>query len=119
LRKMGTPRISNVTVFIIAFYTFLEVIFDTAQSPCGKKLTIGKGIDSIFVAANANELLHIAIPWRHIVVANGPIDSEPVATGSFEVVVAPPLSLPCPHDALAANLVAADPIERFVLDIGM
>ena len=75
--------------------------------------------EAVFIAADANEFFDMRIPGGYIGVADGPVDGEAVAEWGIEFEIAETLGLAVPEEATAADLVAADPVEWFLLYIGM
>ena len=69
--------------------------------------------------AHADEAFHVAVPGRHVGVANRPVDAMPVPQIRLEIEVAPPVHLPPPDQRLSAHLVSLNPGERLVLDVGI
>src|SRR3954469_10870092 len=61
---------------------------------------------------HANELLDIAPPRRHVLVADRPVDAHSFARVRLVVEIAPAKDAAAPHDRLAADLPAANPRER-------
>lgn len=96
-----------------------DVFFDAIHFPGRKEFAVGELREVVLVAADAGELLDMAVPGGEVVVADGPGNGEPVAGGAFEFKGAPALGLAGPKEGFAADLVAADPIERFLLYVGV
>src|SRR5690606_8454518 len=61
----------------------------------------------------------MGIPGCDIIVPDRPVDAVAHLCRCYESVVAPALTRPAPDNGLASNLVAADPIKRLILGIGM
>lgn len=96
-----------------------DMSFGAVHFPGWKEFTVGELDESIFVAADAGEFLDIAIPGGEVVIADGPGRGDAVTRRAFEFEWAPALRLPGPEEAFAADLVAPDPVEWFLLDVGM
>src|SRR6476660_6477109 len=68
--------------------------------------------ESFVLALHADELLDIAPPRRHVLVADRPIDGDSLLRVRLVVEIAPPEHAAAPHDRLAADLPPANPRER-------
>src|SRR6267142_2978817 len=61
----------------------------------------------------------MAIPGRDVLVANGPGDSISVTQRRGNIAGAPARASAAPDQRFPADLIAAHPVERFLLDVGM
>src|SRR5579872_3904944 len=61
----------------------------------------------------------MVVPRREIVVTDGPVDRDAIADVALEIQVTPAVALPTPGDGASADLVAADPVEALLLDVGI
>src|SRR4051812_14389257 len=61
---------------------------------------------------DADELLDVAPPRRHVVVADRPVDGDSFAGVRFVIEITPAKDAAAPHDRLATDLPAANPRER-------
>src|SRR6476469_2010959 len=84
-----------------------------------QKLAVGHCLEMVGVAANSDELLDVGVPRRDIVVGDRPVHPVAELLRRDELVLAPALARTAPDDRLAADLVAADPVERFGLHVGV
>src|SRR5690349_6255541 len=71
------------------------------------------------VSADTDKSLDVRVPRSHIVVGNRPVHPVTEFLRRDELVLAPPLTRATPDDRLAAHLIAADPVERLLLDVWM
>ena len=117
LGDVGRAAHNHVPVGIFGRYFFLKMRLHTVPFVGRQKLAVGQARESVFIARNAGEFLHVAIPGGQISIANGPVNSESVTGRAVEIEVAPPLRLPRPHQRFTANLIAPNPVEWFFLHI--
>src|SRR5689334_16136720 len=82
-----------------------------------QKLAVGHRLEVVGVAADSDELLDVGVPRRDIVVSDRPVHSVAELLRSDELVLAPALARTAPDDRLAADLIAADPVERLGLHV--
>src|SRR6266487_2436003 len=61
----------------------------------------------------------MTIPGRHIAIANRPINSITVTLRCCKIKFTPSCTSPAPDERFAAYLVAAYPLKRFFLYVGM
>src|SRR6185503_9732844 len=80
---------------------------------------IGHGFQPVLIAADARKFFDMRVPRRYIVVTDWPVDGIAVALRGGKLKITPPLAGASPHDRFAAHLVAAYPIERLFLDVGV
>ena len=66
---------------------------------------------------DADELLDVAPPRRHVRVADRPVDGDALFRVRLVVEIAPPVDAPAPHDGAAADLSSANPVERLVVRV--
>ena len=84
-----------------------------------QEFAIGDLRESVTVSGNARDFFHMRIPWRKIGIADGPVGAVSVGQIRFEIELCPALHHACPEQGFSADLIAADPIERLGLLIGM
>src|SRR3954462_7512886 len=82
-----------------------------------QEFSIRHRLQMIGVAANADEFLDVRVPRSDIVVSDRPVHAVAQLFRRDEFVLAPALAGATPDYRLPANLVAADPVERFLLDV--
>jgi hypothetical protein len=70
-------------------------------------------------AADAHEAFHIIVPRGKVFIADRPIYGDPFFCVGFEIEVTEPVALSSPGEGSAADLVAADPVIGFFLNIGV
>src|SRR3954469_7906232 len=80
-------------------------------------LAIRHPLESIPIAAHTDELLDVRVPGRDVVVADRPVHPVAELLRRDELVLAPPLARSAPDERLAADLIAADPVERRLLHV--
>src|ERR1700733_11435258 len=61
----------------------------------------------------------MVIPGREVVVADRPVNSDAVTRICLKIHLAPAVTLATPCDGATANLVAADPVEPLLLEVGI
>src|SRR5690606_34409759 len=66
---------------------------------------------------NACEFLHVAVPWREVIVANWPVDSNAFLRIRLEVPFVPSIAVPAPEQRTTTNMISAIPIESFLFHI--
>src|SRR5690606_32181319 len=59
----------------------------------------------------------MTIPFLHILVPYGPINTVIKSFGTFKFIITPSLGLSCPKERLSPHLVASNPIKRLLLNI--
>src|SRR3954471_18185364 len=82
-----------------------------------QKLSIRHRFEMVGVAAYANEFLDVRVPGSDVVVGDRPVHAVAELLRCDELVLAPALAGAGPDDRLAPDLVAANPVERFRLDV--
>jgi hypothetical protein len=94
-----------------------HVLFHAVQFHGGHELAIGK-LGKIFDgAADASESLNVIIPRRDILIADRPVDGDAFLRVGFEIEIAEAIALTPPHQRAAADVITAEPIEGFLLDV--
>jgi len=93
------------------------VFLDAVEVEGRKVFAVGHCLESIAVAAHSDEFLDVGVPWRDVVVTYRPVNPVPLSLGRREFVFAPALAGAPPDDRFAADLVAADPVERLLLHV--
>ena len=73
----------------------------------------------LLLAADADVALHVVVPGRHVLVADGPVDADALLGVRLEVDRAMPVGLARPEQRAAADVIAADPVEPLGLGIGL
>src|SRR3569833_357247 len=116
---MCPAGLHHKAVLIMPVYFTLDLLFNGTHFKRRKVFAIGQRLQAVPVSANAREFLDVAVPRRNVLIADRPVDSIPETLGSRKFEIAPALAGPPPHDRLTANLVAADPVERLFLYVGM
>ena len=91
-----------------------DVLLRAVQRHRRQELAVRQLRQTLFLAADADEAVHVIVPWRDVGIANRPIDRDAVAQIGLEVEVAPAINLAAPDDRLAADLPGAEPVERTV-----
>src|SRR5213080_2786213 len=79
-----------------------------------QELPVGQLRQSQPLAAHPDEPFHVVVPRRDVGVADRPVHAEAVPRVGLEIEIAPAVYLPAPHDGLAADLAATDPVKRLV-----
>src|SRR5580700_289054 len=96
-----------------------QMLLDAVQFIGRQILPVRHRLDALTGAAHADEFLDMAIPWRDVVVADGPRDSISVTLRRSKIAGTPARAGAAPDQRFAADLIAAHPVERFLLDVGM
>ena len=117
LRQMRPPALHDVAIAVVRAHRVAQVLLDAVEVERRQVLAVGHRLDPVAVAAHADEALDVRVPRRDVVVADRPVDPVAVALRRGELVVAPALAGAAPDERLAADLVAADPVERLLLHV--
>src|SRR6185437_7240696 len=115
--QVRAPAYDNVAVVVMLHDPLLHYFFHGIHLPGRQKIAVGQSFQAIVIAADACKTLYISIPRRHIVVPDGPVYRITIPRGPLKIKFAPALRLPGPKQRLAAHLVTAYPIKRFLLYI--
>ncbi len=116
---VGAARCDEVAVLVVGCEVVLKVFFDAGELEGWQEFAIGQRGEVFNAAGDACEFLDVRIPGGELLVGERPLDRETVAGGAVEIVLAPALRPPGPHEGFAAGLVAADPLEGLFLDVGV
>ena len=108
-----------MTPFELLLQRFAEMVLDGIERIRRKKLAIRQFLEPIAVSGDSGKFFHVTVPWRNVLVANGPVDREAIPGRAFEIVLAPALGLPGPKKRPAAHLVTANPVEGLFLNVRM
>src|SRR4029077_8167489 len=94
-----------------------EMFLDAVEVERREILSIGHRLEAIRFSAYSDESLDVSVPRRDVVVTDRPVDPVTLSFRRGEFVLAPPLAGPSPDYRLAADLIAANPVERFFLHV--
>src|SRR6266550_6187399 len=93
------------------------MFFGTVEFERRQEFSIGHRLQMIGVPADADELLDVRVPWGDFIVCNRPVHPVAELLRSHELVLTPALARAPPDDRLTADLVSANPVEWFLLDV--
>src|ERR1700730_2432634 len=96
-----------------------QMLLDAVQFIGRQILAVRHRLDPLAGTAYADEFLDMAVPWRDIVVADGPGDPISVTLRRRKIAAAPARAGAAPDQRFPADLVATHPVKRFLLDVGM
>ena len=119
LRQMSPSAAHHVAIAVVSADLVAHVLLDAVEVERRQEFAVGHRLDSVAGAAHADEALDVRVPRSDVLVADRPADPVAMTLRRRELVVAPALAGAAPHDRLAAHLVAADPVERLLLHVGM
>ena len=119
LRQMSPSAAHHVTIAVVRADLVAHVLLDAVEVERRQEFPVGHRLDSVAGPAHADEALDVRVPRSDVLVADRPADPVAMTLRRRELVVAPALAGAAPHDRLAAHLVAADPVERLLLHVGM
>src|SRR5438876_8501285 len=114
-RQVRDPHQRQAASGKLALDRLLHALLRTRHLPGREKLAVRQVRQAQPLPAHPDEALDVAVPGREIPVANRPIHAVAVAQVGLEVEVAPSPAQPPPDETAPAQLVAADPAERFVV----
>ena len=63
-----------------------------------QKFSIGKLRQSFRLPGDSDEILHVVVPRRNVLITNRPVNGDPFALVRLEIQIAPAIRLPAPHD---------------------
>src|SRR5512133_669085 len=92
-----------------------RVFLDARHRHGRKELTVGKLTEAFVCAGDADESLDVRIPWRDVLVANGPIGAVTVLGVRLKIEIAPTIDLASPRDRSATDLTSPEPLEWCVV----
>ena len=90
----------------------LQVQLDAIQLHRRQEFAVRQLLVAFRLAAHADETLHVVVPRRELLVADGPVHGDTFFRVRLEVHRTPAVRLPTPHDGTAADVIAAHPGER-------
>src|SRR5690625_3168657 len=76
-------------------------------------------VEAVLVTGPADKLLHFGVPGCDIIVGDRPLDAEAVTSRSVKIIATPALATACPDKRFPTLLIAPDPVERLLLDVGL
>ena len=97
----------------------LEVRLDAVHLERRQQLSVGELRQAGVLAADADEALDHVVPRRDVRVADRPVDADAFPRVGREVEVAPAEAVPGPQQRSAADVIAAEPLERLDLVVGV
>src|SRR5262245_26160075 len=118
-REVSPASAHHVAVAVVHADLVAHVLLDAVEVERRKIFPVGHRLDAVARPAHADESLDVRVPRSDVLVADRPADPIAVAFRRRELVMAPTLAGAAPHERLAAHLVAADPVERLLLHVGM
>src|SRR6185437_11036194 len=98
---------------------FLEMFLRAIHIEGREIISVRHSLQTVPVAADAREPFDVRIPGSDLIIGDGPFDAIAITCRSGKFIMTPTRTGPSPNERFAAYLVAPDPIERFILDIGM
>src|SRR6266513_856605 len=121
LRQIRDPRNRHVAPGEGVLDPALHEVLGAVQFPGGQDVPVRQVRQTEPLAAHPHEALDVVVPGSQVLVADGPVDTVPVAQIGPEVEVAPTPAQPAPDQTAPAELVAADPAERLAVgrDVGV
>src|SRR5690606_18168711 len=108
-----------MAVTVMFRHLFLEVFFNTTKFIWWQKFTIRKFGQPVAVTRNACKFLNVAVPRIEILITYRPVNRKTVPCRSRKIEVAPALRVACPKQRLSTHLVTANPVEGFLLRVGV
>src|SRR5882757_2535638 len=84
-----------------------------------QELAVGQLRPALRSARDPDELLHMRIPGRNVLVADRPVITVTVLGIRLEIQVAPAIDLSAPGNGPAADLAPAKPTERRAISMGV
>src|SRR3954465_14197615 len=116
---MRPATLYDVPIAVALEQTVAQMLFSAVEVERRQILAVRHRLESIAGAADTNELLHVRVPWRNVVVSNRPVDSVAEFFWRDEFVLAPALAGAAPNQRFTSDLISTNPVERFLLHVRM
>ena len=119
LGQVRPSSLNDVTIAVMCVELVAHLLLRAVEVEWREELAVRHRLEVVRVPADADEFLDVRVPRRDVVVGDRPVHPVALTFGRGELVFAPALAGAPPDQRLAADLISADPVERFLLDVRM
>lgn len=116
---MGDPPVDHLAARPFRLDRLLEVQLGGSERHRGLENPVRQDVEAFQRTADAGEFLDVIVPRSEIGVFDRPRDRDAFLRVRLHVDRREPVALLAPHQRAAARVVAAYPVEGFLLDVGM